>query len=66
MDLRAMNAWKKFEQTGSIAAYMQYRQLLNNVDNGEETADFLGEGEETANADYDRWTGHQTKDQGYR
>ena len=36
MDLRAMNAWKKFEQTGSIAAYMQYRQLLNNVDNGEE------------------------------
>ena len=56
MDLRAMNAWKKFEQTGSIAAYMQYRQLLNNV----------GEGEETANADYDRWTGHQTKDHGYR
>lgn len=60
MDQRAMNAWKQFEQTGSIAAYMQYRQLINNRDTGM-AGDFPLGGEDGTDADYDRWTGDQTK-----
>ncbi|MBC8570867.1 hypothetical protein [Zongyangia hominis] len=60
MDQKAMNAWKHFEQTGSVADYMRYRQLINNRDTGAAGYDPLG-GEDGPNADYDRWTGDQTK-----